>query len=42
VVLPPTLLPLAPEEERRAVELLAELLASLLERSAGDSRIHDE
>jgi hypothetical protein len=42
VALPPTLLPLAPEEERRVVELLAELLASLLERSAGDSRTHDE
>lgn len=32
VVLPPTLVPLDPEEERRAVELLAELLAGLLEQ----------
>jgi len=32
VVLPPTLVPLDPEEERRAVELLAELLASLFEQ----------
>lgn len=42
VVLPPELVPLGPEEERRAVELLAELLASLLERWADSSPIHDE
>lgn len=42
IVLGPELLPLDPEDERRAVELLAELLASLLERPAGGSPIHDE
>jgi len=36
------LVPLEPEEERRAVELLAELLASLLERRTDGSPIHDE
>lgn len=35
VVLPPVLLPLSAERERRAVELLAELLADLLEHQDG-------
>lgn len=38
VVLPPVLLPLDPERERRAVELLAELLADLLDESPPPSR----
>jgi hypothetical protein len=36
------LVPLDPEEERRAVELLAELLAGLMERWADTPPIHDE
>ena len=34
VVLPPVLLPMDAEREHRAIELLAELLADLLDRSA--------
>jgi hypothetical protein len=37
VVLPPTLLPLSLERERRAIELLGELLADLLDDRLVDS-----
>ncbi len=45
VVLPPVLLPMDAQRERRAVELLAELLADLLDEpsslSSGDQHVND-
>jgi hypothetical protein len=45
VVIPPVLLPMDAQRERRAVELLAELLADLLDEpsspSGGDRHAHD-